>query len=118
MVPALPQVARMVLPGEVPPDDVTVAGEAVVQALTQELASQEILTARSSDRFAASPVAFVIFAAVVFSFVFGLLVLTKLHPAQVLQIAGGTGVICVGAFFGRNALVAIGRRLITGPGKQ
>jgi len=53
----------------------------------------------------------VCFAAIEQAFVFGLLVLTRLSPAEVLQIAGGTTVISVGGFFGRNAIVIVGRRL-------
>jgi len=45
-------------------------------------------------------------------------VLTKLGPPQVLQIAGGTTAISVAGFFGRNAIVIIGRRMITGTREQ
>ena len=69
-------------------------------------------------RSSTSPFAFVCFAAIELAFVLGL-VLTQLPPAQVLQIAGGTTAISVGGFFGRNALIIVGRRLLfTWPGDR
>lgn len=62
--------------------------------------------------FSANPFAFVCFAAIELAFVFGLLVLTRLSPAQVLQITAGATAISTGGFLGRNAIVTIGRRLV------
>lgn len=117
MASSYPQAPRRVLPVQDLPDGAAEPDDGAAEVLTREFPSPDLLTAGPGDRFASSPVAFVVFAVVVFAFVFGLLVLTRLHPAQVLQIAGSTGAICVGAFFGRNALVVIGRRLIA-DGKQ
>jgi len=69
------------------------------------------------SRAPANPFAFVCFAAIELAFVFGLLVLTRLSPAQVLQIAAGATAISTAGFFGRNAIVTIGHRLI-GPGDR
>lgn len=65
----------------------------------------------ASDRYAPAPLAFVLFAGIELAFVFGLLVLTKLDPSQVLKIAGETTAISVAGFFGRNAMVVIWRRI-------
>jgi hypothetical protein len=120
MTSSLLPAAQRALSGVIPPDGTTAADpvEAAAQLLAQEVAGQEVLALAAGGRFAASPHAFVAFAGIVFAFVFGLLAITRLHPAQVLQIAGGTTGISVAGFFGRNAVVIIGRRLITGPGKQ
>ena len=74
--------------------------------------------ASSADRYVPTPFAFVIFAALELAFVFGLLVCTKLEPSQVLKITGGATAISVAGFFGRNAVITIGRRLIAGSEKQ
>lgn len=66
-------------------------------------------TTSSGERAVATPFAFVLFVAIELAFVFGLLVCTKLEPSQALQLAGGATGISVAAFFGRNAIVIIGR---------
>lgn len=101
------------LSGVDPPDDIaaTEQVQAAIEVLGEALAS-------SADRYVPTPFAFVIFAALELAFVFGLLVCTKLEPSQVLQITGGATAISVSGFFGRNAVITIGRRLIAGSGKQ
>lgn len=96
-------------------DDVQ-AGDPVGAALEGATAGREALAA--GGRIAPTTFAFVLFAMVELAFVFGLLVLTKLPPAQVVKITAETTGIAVGGFFGRSAVVFIGRRLISGPGKQ
>jgi len=83
-----------------------------------QVPGHESLAPHPLGRYAANPFAFVLFATIELAFVFGLLVLTKLGPPQVLQIAGGTTAISVAGFFGRNAIVIIGRRMITGTREQ
>ena len=87
------------------PEDGAIAGQ-LQNAL--QVFSREV-RAPSSERNANTPFAFVIFAAIELAFVFGLLVCTKLNPAQVLQLAGGATAISVAGFFGRNAVVIIDR---------
>lgn len=70
------------------------------------------------DRYFPAPLAFVLFAFIELAFVFGLLVLTKLAPSEILRIAGVTTAISVAGFFGRNAIIVVGRRLVTGFGNQ
>jgi hypothetical protein len=77
--------------------------QATIQASGRETA------ASSGERTVATPFAFVLFVAIELAFVFGLLVCTKLEPSQALQLAGGATGISVAAFFGRNAIVIIGR---------
>jgi hypothetical protein len=69
------------------------------------------------DRLPAS-LAFVLFAAIELAFVFGLLVLTKLAPAQVLTIAAQATGISVAGFFGRNVIVVVGRLMSSGSGNR
>jgi hypothetical protein len=100
-------------------DSVEVVGHILAhEAADQVSASQVLAEPADGSRFAASPLAFVLFALIEFAFVFGLLILTKREPSQVLQIAGGTTTISVIGYFGRNAVVIIGRRVINGSGKQ
>ena len=113
MVNPPPTGSRRPLSGVDPPNDIATAeqAQAVIQVLGEALAS-------SADRYVLTPFAFVIFAALELGFVFGLLVCTKLEPSQVLQITGGATAISVTGFFGRNAIIVMGRRLIAGSGKQ
>jgi hypothetical protein len=97
-------------------------GEAQGQILDQQTSNHRIPSPGGQERSggsqqAAAPYAFVLFAAIELAFVFGLLVLTKLSPSQVLQVTSGTTAISVAGFFGRNAIVTIGRRVITGAGQ-
>jgi hypothetical protein len=97
-----------------PPSLVTPDGAAPAEILEflQVLARAAGTTPPGGSTPPGSRFAFVCFAAVELAFVFGLLVLTRLSPAEVLQIAGGTTAISVGGFFGRNAIVIIGHRLL------
>jgi hypothetical protein len=88
-----------------PPDSIVTAEQ--LHAAIQTL-GREALTP-SGERAPATPFAFVVFVAIELAFVFGLLVCTKLAPSQVLQLAGGATAISVAGFFGRNAIVIIGR---------
>ena len=112
MVNSVPQGPQRGLSGVGPPDEVAVESVMAIQA-----AGREALPSSSGDRHSTTLFAFVGFAALVYAFVFGLLVCTKLEPSQVLQITGGATAISVAGFFGRNAVIVIGRRLIAGPGK-
>lgn len=77
------------------------------QAAAQAFGHETMTSSR--ERTVATPFAFVLFVAIELAFVFGLLVCTKLEPLQALQLAGGATGISVAAFFGRNAIVIIGR---------
>jgi hypothetical protein len=103
------------LSGVDPPGETTMAEEVLAAVQAQ---GTERLRPSSADRHPGIFFAFVSFAAIVYAFVFGLLVCTRLEPSQVLQITGGATAIIVAGFFGRNAMIVIGRRMITGPGKQ
>jgi hypothetical protein len=61
-----------------------------------------------------NPFAFVLFVAVELAFVLGALALTKLSITQVMEIASWTTGLSVTAFFGRNAVVTIGRVIRAG----
>jgi hypothetical protein len=115
MAHPLPPGPHRALAGASPADcpALTDPGEAVAQVL-----GHEALAPAAGGRYAASPFAFVLYAAIHLAFVFGLLVLTRRQPAQVLQIDGVAASIHVAGFFGRNAIVIIGRRMISGPGNQ
>jgi hypothetical protein len=118
MANPVPQGSHRGLSGVDPPDKIAApeSAQAVVHAHVHALDCEAQAT--SADRYVATLFAFVIFAAIVLAFVFGLLVCTKLGPSQVLQITGGATAISVAGFFGRNAIIVIGRRLITGSGNQ
>ena len=96
------------------PDEAIPAEHPETGRLPDRTATQES-AGLTGGRFYANPFAFVCFAIAELAFVFGLLVLTRLSPEQILQVAGGTTAISVGGFFGRNAVVIVGRRLMTRP---
>jgi hypothetical protein len=108
-----PQGSQRALSGLSSPDDP--AATELARTAAGALADGTPVSA-PGDRYARAPFAFVLFAAIELAFVFGLLVLTKLQPSQVLQITSGATAISVAGFFGRNAIVIIGRRMIMGPG--
>jgi hypothetical protein len=72
----------------------------------------------AGDRLVPVSPAFVVFAAIELAFVFGLLVLTKLSPSQVLTTAAQATGISVAGFFGRNVLIVAGRLMSGGPGSR
>jgi hypothetical protein len=88
-----------------PPGNVTTSEQfqAAIQASSREAPTPP------GDWTVNTPFAFVVFVAIELAFVFGLLVCTRLEPSQVLQLAGGVTGISVAGFFGRNAVVIIGR---------
>jgi len=81
-----------------------------------ELLSAGITASAVDGGEAPPPTGFVAFTAVILAFVAILVIYTKskLEISQVLQITAGATAISVAGYFGRNAIVIIGRRLITG----
>lgn len=114
MVHPLPSEARRPPSGLLAPDASSSAEPLDVIQVLDNVAA----TVPPVGRFPPNQFAFVCFAAVELAFVFGLLVLTRLRPGEILQIAAGTTAISVGGFFGRNAIIVIGRRLLTGDGNH
>ena len=112
MANPLPPGSHRTLSGVDPLDDnsATELLQAVVEALRSDAVS-------SSAARPAVPVTFVVFVAIELAFVFGLLVCTKLSPVHVMQVTAEATAIGVAGFFGRNAAIIIGRRMIAGLGK-
>jgi hypothetical protein len=113
MANPLPPGSHRALSGVDPLDDnsTAVSLQAVIEALRSDAVS-------SSSVRPAVPVAFVVFVAIELAFVFGLLVCTKLSPVHVMQITAEATAISVAGFFGRNAAIILGRRMIAGLEKQ
>jgi hypothetical protein len=82
---------------------------------TDEL-SQGLLASAMTDRKGPASWPFVLLVGLELAFVFGLLVLTKLSPPEVLKVAGTTTAISVAGFFGRSAVIVVWHR-ITGVSK-
>jgi len=99
-------------------DDSPAIAADLSRAAAQVPGQESLARPAAAGRYVANPFAFVLFTTIELAFVFGLLVFTKLGPSQVLQIAGQATAISVAGFFGRNAIVLIGRRMITGPGNS
>ena len=115
MANAVPPGPHRGLAGVGPPEETPETESA--QALIESLSYMALGPSGGSPR-SGPPAGFVVHAAMVLAFVFGLLVYTKLTPSQVLQITSGATAISVAGFYGRNAFIVIGRRMINGPGKQ
>jgi hypothetical protein len=103
------------------PPSVLVAPDGTASAESLKIAQDLVHaggTTPPGGRFSTSPFVSARLVAIELAFAFGFLLLTRLSSAEVLQIVGGTTAISVGGFFGRDAIVIIGRRLLTGPGNQ
>jgi hypothetical protein len=104
---------RSSLSGMVPPEAHALGGRSEIAPRGQEDPPPIV-----SDRPVPPSLTFVLFAGIELAFVFGLLVLTKLTPTQVLTIAAQATGISVAGFFGRNVIIVVGRLMNSGSGNR